>query len=160
MNDKCIEVEIENQDHKIEMTVFKNEMIKDIKKTIMNLYEYKNLNMFNIYLGSFHLNDYFDNMSIGDLNNKFVIEKLRVECKKSTILIKIGNQIEASNLNTQFLVNELQKNKEEIIKLNDLHSNMKYKFKEDERTEMKLNNYLKGLTNYNILNNDSISVLL
>jgi hypothetical protein len=86
MKDKCIEVEIENEDHKIEVTVFKNEMIIDIKRTIMNLYEYKNINMFNTYLGKFHLNEYFDNMTIEELSKKFIIEKFHIKSKKSIIV--------------------------------------------------------------------------
>jgi hypothetical protein len=86
MKDKCIEVEIENEDHKIEITVFKNEMVIDIKKTLMNLYEYKNINMFNTYLGKFHLNEYFDNISIEELSKNFIIEKFYIKSRKSIFL--------------------------------------------------------------------------
>jgi hypothetical protein len=57
-------------------------------------------------------------------------------------------------------MNELQIKREEIIKLNDSHLSLKFRIKEVDRTEVKLKNYLKGLTNYDILNNDSISKLI
>jgi hypothetical protein len=57
-------------------------------------------------------------------------------------------------------MNELQIKREEIIKLNDSHISLKFRIKEVDRTEVKLKNYLKGLTNYDILNNDSISKLI
>ncbi len=67
---------------------------------------------------------------------------------------------EASIINTNYLMNELQIKREEIIKLNDSHLSLKFRIKEVDRTEVKLKNYLKGLTNYDILNNDSISKLI
>ena len=67
---------------------------------------------------------------------------------------------EASIINTNYLMNELQIKREEIIKLNDSHISLKFRIKEVDRTEVKLKNYLKGLTNYDILNNDSISKLI
>jgi len=67
---------------------------------------------------------------------------------------------EASIINTNYLMNELQIKREEIIKLNDSHISLKFRIKEVDRTEVKLKNYLKGLTNYVILNDDSISKLI
>ncbi len=67
---------------------------------------------------------------------------------------------EASIINTNYLMNELQIKREEIIKLNDSHLSLKFRIKEVDRTEVKLKNYLKGLTNYVILNDDSISKLI
>jgi hypothetical protein len=64
-----------------------------------------------------------------------------------------------SNIDTHSLMNELHIKRDEILKLNDSHLSLKFRIKDDDKSEMKLKNYLKGLTNYNTSNNDSISKL-
>ena len=93
MKCKSIEIEIEKDDHKFEITVFYDETVLDIKNTIMELYGYEKIIMFNTYVGDFHLNDYYDNFRIDQLINYFIVEKFRVKDIKSNISFLLGLQL-------------------------------------------------------------------
>lgn len=85
MKTESIEVEIENKDHKFTLDLFLEETVLDLKRTIADLYSYKSERDFQTYLGDFHLNPIYDSFTISSLMEKFVIEKVYIKDKISSL---------------------------------------------------------------------------
>ena len=82
MKNNILEIEIENSDFNLEINVTEEETIREIKQTIMKIYDYKGIGAFQLYINSFHLNEFYDNFKMKFFMDRFSIKTFKV-LKKS-----------------------------------------------------------------------------
>ncbi len=97
MNAQILELEVINADLNLEIKVTEDETILEIRETIMNLYNYKNIRNFELFLDGFHLNEFYDQYLIRFFFNKLELKKLHVLKTSQTQLYeaKTKDQIES-----------------------------------------------------------------
>ena len=137
MKNNILEIEIENSDFNLEINVTEEETIREIKQTIMKIYDYKEIGAFQLYINSFHLNEFYDNFKM-----KFFMDRFSIKTFK--VLKKSHKQLYEEK-NIDFNIKTLYSLKDQLSSQVDYEDCLMYSLEEMKNIEANLIHYSNEL---------------
>ena len=136
MNSQIIELKVIHPNLNLDIKVSDNETILEVRETIMNLYNYKNIRSFELFLDGLHLNEFYDQYLIRFFFNKLELRKLHV-LKSSQI--QLHESSVKQQMETLFKIND------ELCLQNECEQIFGHSVEDMKLLEINLQSYLKEL---------------
>jgi hypothetical protein len=136
MNAQIRELEVIHSDLNLEIKVSEDETILEIRETIMNLYNYKNISNFELFLDGFHLNEFYDQYLLKFFLNKLELKKIHVLKTSQTQLYEARTK---DQIETLFKLND------ELYLQSECEQGFRQSLDDMRLLEANLQSYLKEL---------------